>query len=59
MEYKKEYKGKLVYVKGYGQVDTSKVAADTIKKLSLQPQFVRLAKLIENEKKSEPKGNNK
>lgn len=58
MVYKKEFKGRKVFVKGYGQVDCSVIPAETIKKLSLNAKFRNLAKLIENEKK-EPKGKSK
>lgn len=59
MIYKKEFKGKKVFVKGYGQIDTDKITAETIKKLSLNAKYRNLAKLIENEKKAEPKGKDK
>jgi len=56
VQYKKEFKDKIVGVNGYGTIDTRKVSAEIVKKLSLT--YKVLVKLIEgkpNEKKSKGK----
>lgn len=56
VQYKKKYKDVIVGVNGFGNVNTSKVSAETVKQLS--KTYKGLNKLIEevtNEKKSKGK----
>ena len=46
VRYKEQYKDKLVGVNGYGTIDTRKVSAEVIKKLSVT--YKNLIKLIES-----------
>ncbi len=53
--FKKEYKNKKVYVRGYGSIDTSKEKPEFVAKLATKPEFRNLAKMIEGEEKKKSK----
>jgi hypothetical protein len=59
MVYKQKYQNRVIFVKGYGQIDTKKVSVETIYQLSLQPKYVNLINLLENEKTDTNKGKSK
>jgi len=58
-KYKPSIEGQIVYIRGYGQLDTNKVDVDVIHKLSLLPQYSILAKFIEKDEKATKKGDSK
>ena len=46
-QYKKEYQGQKIGIKGFGLLDTNLESADTIHKLSLMSEFRGLIRYIE------------
>ena len=47
--FKKEYKDKIIFVKGYGNINTTKINANDIYKMSLLEGKKNLAKYIEKD----------
>lgn len=46
IDFKKQYKGKIIYIRGYGNIDTNKVTARDIYNLSLLNGYEFLIKYI-------------
>ena len=51
--FKKEFKDKILFVRGYGNINTKKVDANDIYKMSLLKDFTMLAKYIEKDGKKQ------
>jgi len=46
-KFKKQFKESIIFVRGFGNIDTRKVNANDIHKFSLIGEFMHLAKYIE------------